>query len=133
MSSKIEFRYVYLSRLEVPYPPDDKFVADLVNILIRWEEHLRINPMSDKRTKGGKRPLTHLLDPTKLQYIVEKGESVIFFDVDDKSIVGVVIQGMIGDEEVVKNFNGLIYKHLNHAHLMRVSEDHLRNNLESRC
>lgn len=121
MAPKIKFRIVELSRLEVPCPTDDKFMAELAKILIRWEEHLRTNPMSDKRTKGGKSPLTHLLDATNLKYIVQEGENIIFVDMDDESIIAIVIQGMIGDAEVIKNFNGLIYEHLNHAHLMRVS------------
>lgn len=73
---------VYLRALEVPYPPEDKFVADNEEILSRWDAYLKVAIKSDPRTKSVDRQSVHLLDRSKLQHVASEGENIDCFDMD---------------------------------------------------
>lgn len=94
-------------------------MAESQEITDRWASHLATAPVSDQRE--GKRPPVQILDPSKLQYDVKEGEAVAFYDRQTGELVGFVVQGMIGKEDVVKGINGGVFDHLNHVdQMMRV-------------
>ena len=122
-SSKVGLlKVVYLSRLAEPYPPDDLFMAEKQPALQRWEKHLQESPILDPRKP--ERPPIILLDEAKLVYDVAEEECVLFIDKDNDEIIGLVVQNLVGDSELLTNFNGTVFAHLNTADRMnaRVSQ-----------
>jgi hypothetical protein len=122
-SSKVNvMKIVYIERMDEPYPPIDFFVAESEEIRGIWEEHLKTSPLSDPRYRDDKRPPVMMLDQAKLAYDVADGECVLFVDKITKDVIGFVVQELVGDEELVANFNGSVFDHLNKAEKMRVSK-----------
>ena len=119
---------VDLQRLASPYPTVEApagnkmkgyYMAETPEVQIRWEEHLKTAPLSD--TRESKRPEIQYLDPTKLQYDVQEGEHVAFYDADTEKLVALVVQSMVGNDEVVRAINGGLFDHLNRIEkMMRV-------------
>ena len=116
---------IFLSRLLETYPPTDHYIAESQEIKDYWGNHLATNPQSDPRTTGDKRHPVHLLVPSKLQYVVKEGESISFVDPNNGRTRLGVVQGLIGDRELVSNLNGTVLDHLNKSKsLMRVCSPH---------
>lgn len=81
---------VHLGHLAEIFPHNDRFMAELPEIEIKWEEHLRNNPLSDPRyrrakanlTKQSKKELdnqrqpTMRLDTSKMIYTIGAGHQV---------------------------------------------------------
>lgn len=119
---------VFVDRLATPYPPVEVkvgckskgwFMAESQEIKNIWEFHLATAPPSDERE--GNRPGVRLLEPTELRYDVKEGENVAFFDRETKELVGLVVQGLVGDKAVLKGINGGVFEHLNRVdQMMRV-------------
>ena len=124
---------IRLARLADPYPPVGKstnraktkgfFMAEDEETHNRWEQNLKDAKQSDPRVLNDKRQPVVRLDFSKLQYDVQEGESIAFYDEDTSELVALVVQDMFGNEEIVQALNGSVIELLNAVQKpMRVSD-----------
>ncbi|KAL2060882.1 hypothetical protein VTL71DRAFT_8934 [Oculimacula yallundae] len=106
-------RIVHLSRMAVAYPPADHFIAENPAILQRWEHDMAANPLGDPRIHNGKPYPTHLLDVTKLLFVIRPTDNITFVDADTNKVIGSVFHDLIGDAPLLKVLNGTVTDHLN--------------------
>lgn len=101
------------------YPPVRHFIAESPLEFDLWKKHLEL---TSRRRKDENYPI-HLLDQSKLQYIVAEGENVDFEDEETGVIIGSVRQKVVNDELTVKGVTFTLTKYLNAAQKsIRVSQ-----------
>ncbi len=88
-----------LDRLSCPYPPLGQCVSESPEITDKWEQFLLRDPQPDRRQ--ARRPI-HPLDAGALQLEVPGDESCVIVDVNDGSIVAVVLRGIMQEEDQVQ-------------------------------
>lgn len=74
------------------------------------KDYLETNPPADARQAP--KPI-HVLGPSRLQYTVKKGESVILANDDTDEIVGGVFKKVLDDEKLVKFIKLTVIGHRN--------------------
>ncbi|KAI0114571.1 hypothetical protein F4776DRAFT_673844 [Hypoxylon sp. NC0597] len=93
-------KIVDLPRLAEPYPPKDFFVAGTPKSGGQWGVYWNGKPLKDPRYNRGLRRGIIDFDYSRLKYIIQQDESVIFRDADTKDIVLVVLRNFIPNEEL---------------------------------
>lgn len=103
------------------YPPIGEFVAESDDERQLWEGFLKTRPVSDQRKNKettiyvlDEHPI-HVLDRTRLKYVVEEGEHIIFKDAKTKEIIGMVWPNAVNNQSIIQGLTATIANFLNHT------------------
>ncbi|CZR52553.1 uncharacterized protein PAC_02430 [Phialocephala subalpina] len=110
-----EVKIIAIKSLDIPSPTKLKLIADNEKILKEWKDFLATNPVTDERLNDGKQYSVALPDETKLQYVVQKHECVLFIDADTGKVIGAYIEDMIGDDDIRMVLNGTVTNYHNNV------------------